>query len=631
MSPLTGFTFRFHWQKFVSCCLLLGISVVVGAPARAADGDRPVPDKWALVVGISEFQDKSMNLQYPAKDATDFYNYLINEAHFAKDHVRLLLNEKATRENILSQVGDRWLPRVVAPDDLVVIYISSHGSPSSMDVVGANYVVAHNTDREQLYATGVPMNEFAEMIKQRVHTDRVVLILDACHSGAANTSAKGFVRSSNFNADQIPIGSGQLVICSSAPDQVSWESKRYQNGVFTHHLIDSLRKNPKLSDSYSYLKNQVQTEVLTDRGELQVPALKTKWTGSDLVIATVPTAPRPGMPELPTRAAAAAAFANSASAASTNPAITVTAAASGAAPSSPVAVAAVPPVARMPAAQPTAIASAQNPLRLDRPGMPSQMAPPTAAVSMPAPAAVAPAAVYGEYATNGKVKMKMLDVEKKMTGTFYALELQNLTAAPLNVYNFKYYIYDKGYLMAGVGGSEVYGSSNELPPGAKTKIEFSGITESDAILVKCDKPGWGQMRLRTGDEPGGADTCGLAEQPAVPATQTSAAYGQYASNGHVQMKVTDIDPKMTGTFVTFELLNLEKESFEPYYITIEFYKDGYLKNKISGGALSFSAHYIGSGLKAKITANTYSEGADQAIIRFPKPGWAPITLQLPSP
>lgn len=627
MFPLTGFTSGFHWQKVVSCCLLLGFNVVMAAPVRAAEGDRPVPDKWALVVGISEFQDKSMNLQYPAKDATDFYNYLINEAHFAKDHVRLLLNEKATRENILSQVGDRWLPRVVAPDDLVVIYISSHGSPSSMDVVGANYVVAHNTDREQLYATGVPMNEFAEMIKQRVHTDRVVLILDACHSGAANTAAKGFVRSTNFNADQIPIGSGQLVICSSAPDQVSWESKRYQNGVFTHHLIDSLRKNPKLNDSYSYLKNQVQTEVLTDRGELQVPALKTKWTGSDLVIATVPTAPRPGVPETPLRSSLP-----QPSTVAANPSITIAAAAPGTSPAPAVSTSPSVPAATMsvaPSAQIAVTASAN--LRLQRPTSPAQGAPtmPVApTVVAPAAAAPAPAAVYGEYATNGKVKMKMLDVEKKMTGTFYALELQNITAAPINVYNFKYYLYDKGYLMAGVGGAEVYGSSNELPPGAKTKIEFSGITDADAILVKCDKPGWGQMRLRTGDEPGGADTCGLAEQPAVPATQTTAAYGQYASNGHAQMKVLDIDPKMTGTFVTFELLNLEKESFEPYYITIEFYKDGYLKNKISGGALSFSAHYVGSGLKAKITANTYSEGADQAIIRFPKPGWAPITLQL---
>ena len=591
--------------------LLLAVLAFLALPAKAEESDRPVPDKWALVVGISQFQDSSMNLQYPAKDATDFYNYLINEGHFAKDHVRLLLNENATRENVLSQVGDKWLPRVVAPDDLVVIYISSHGSPSSMDVVGANYVVAHNTDRDQLYATGIPMNEFAQMIQQRVHTDRVVLILDACHSGAAKTSEKGLIRHHNFNAESIPLGSGQLVICSSAPDQVSWESKRYANGVFTHHLIDSLRKNPKLNDSYNYLKTQVQTEVLADRGELQVPALKTKWTGSDLIIATVPASPRPGIPETPTRPKA-------------NPAVAVVAQASAPVATKPVTTTPVTTIQ---------VASAANPLRLPRPAVTVQPTAPVAVAQPVAPAAVAPAppapaAVYGEYATNGKVKIKILDVEKKMTGTFYTLEVQNVTAAPIGIYNFKYYFYDKGYLMQGVGGSEVNGSGNELGPGVKAKVYFSSITDSDAILVKFDKPGWTQLRLRTGDEPGGADTCGLPEQAAVPATQTTAAYGQFASNGKVQMKVVDVDPKVTGVFVTTELLNLTKETFEPYYMSLEFYKDGYLKNTISGGALSFSASYVATGLKTKITASTYSEGADKLVVKFPKPGWAPISLDL---
>lgn len=600
-----GFAAGFPFRKFASIILLLGFISFGSVPAFAADGDRPVPDKWALVVGISEFQDASMNLQYPAKDATDFYNYLINEAHFAKDHVRLLLNEKATRENVLSQVGDRWLPRAVAPDDLVVIYISSHGSPSSMDVVGANYIVAHNTDREQLYATGIPMNEFAQMIQQRVHTDRVVLILDACHSGAAKTAAKGLIRQHNFNADQIPIGAGQMVICSSAPEQLSWESKRYPNGVFTHHLIDALRKNPKLGDSYNYLKNQVQTEVLADRGELQIPALKSKWTGSDLVIATVPVRPRPGLAEPPAKPAAVPAVAVAASVGS--------AASVAPAGSSPVVTAAA--------------TGQQNTIRLPRPPVPAQ-ATATSASPKPTSPTAAPAAVYGEYASNGKVKVKMLDVEKKMTGTYYTLEVQNTTSEAISIYNFKYYIYNGGYLMAGVGGSEVSGSDNQLPAGAKTKVYFSGTTDSDAILVKCDKPGWGQMRLRTGDEAGGADTCGVQEQASVPATQNTAPYGQYASNGNVQMKVVEIDPKMTGYFVTTELLNLTKESFDPYYLTIEFYKDGYLKSKTSGGSLSYSAQYIGTGLKAKITASTYTEGADQLIVRFPKPGWAPITLQL---
>src|SRR3990167_6667139 len=92
--------------------------------------DTPVADKWALIIGISKFKDPTINLKYPAKDARDLYNFLVSEGNFAPDHVKLLLNEQATRGKILSELGDKWLPRVANPNDLVLIYISSHGSPS---------------------------------------------------------------------------------------------------------------------------------------------------------------------------------------------------------------------------------------------------------------------------------------------------------------------------------------------------------------------------------------------------------------------------------------------------------------------------------------------------------------------
>lgn len=280
----------------------------VKASARTLSGDsmdkervnRPIKDKWALVIGISKFADSSINLKYAAKDAQDFRNYLVKEAKFAPDHVRLLLDEQATRENILANLGDKWLPRVANPDDLVLIYVSSHGSPSKVDVNGANYLVAHNTDKNSLYATGVSMQELVKMIKDRVHSDRIVLMMDACHSGAANTAGKGIFRIGNYSADELAQGSGQLVICSSEPTQTSWESKRYQNGVFTHYLLEGLRQNggmSKLGEAFKHMSDKVQEEVLRDRGELQRPLLKSKWVGDDLILGIQPAAPRQGLEE----------------------------------------------------------------------------------------------------------------------------------------------------------------------------------------------------------------------------------------------------------------------------------------------------------------------------------------------
>src|SRR5215470_3589750 len=136
--------------------------------------NRPVADKWALIIGISEFADSSLNLKYPAKDARDLYDYLVGDGHFAKDHVKLLVNEKATREQILSAVGDKWLPKVVNPDDLVVVFISSHGSPSDTNVGNVSYIIAQDTDKSNLYGTGVAMQDLSDIFKTRIKSDRLV-------------------------------------------------------------------------------------------------------------------------------------------------------------------------------------------------------------------------------------------------------------------------------------------------------------------------------------------------------------------------------------------------------------------------------------------------------------------------
>ncbi|MBI2811971.1 MAG: caspase family protein, partial [Candidatus Melainabacteria bacterium] len=259
-----------------------------GLIAEKSKSNKPIKDKWALVIGVSKFKDQSMNLRYSDKDALAFYNYLVKDAHFRPDHVRLLLNEKATRENIMAQIGDKWLVRVTGPDDLVVIYFSGHGSPSTLDQKGVNYLVAYNTDKNSLFSTGINLKDFSSLVKERVNSDRVVMVMDACHSGAAAVGAtKGLSRVHNMDAEEVAQGSGQLVICSSEPSQVSWESERYPNGVFTHYLIEGLKtkgSNTPLGDAYEYMKNKVREEVSFDRKEQQIPIIRSHWEGKDLVM-----------------------------------------------------------------------------------------------------------------------------------------------------------------------------------------------------------------------------------------------------------------------------------------------------------------------------------------------------------
>ncbi len=267
------------------------LQVVTQKPAdiTSKQPERAVKHKWALVIGISNFADADINLRYAAKDAIDFANYLVKDANFPTQNVKLLTDKDATRENIIRQLGEAWLGKRAGVDDLVVIYISSHGSTSLESADGVNFLVAHDTSPSALLSTGIPMQWLSQMIKEQVHAGRVVLVLDVCHSGAASRGAKGLKRENSFNINKLDAGSGQAIICSSAPEQVSWESKVYPNSVFTRRLIEALKQKQgrvDLATAYQTMREEVAREVLQDRNQTQTPLyFAGGWQGPAPVLA----------------------------------------------------------------------------------------------------------------------------------------------------------------------------------------------------------------------------------------------------------------------------------------------------------------------------------------------------------
>ncbi len=271
--------------------------VAVDDSSAAGFNAKPVREKWALLVGISSFQDPALNLKYAAKDATDFSNFLVKEANFKPSNVKLLTDADATRANIVALLGDKWLKRVAQCDDLVVIYISSHGTQAAHQVGDTNFIVPYEGNVQNIVFSGIPMQWLNAGLTDLVHCDRTYVFLDVCHSGAAThpqqteqpTSSanlpdvtagadgqKSLKRPPGLKNVSLSTGSGQIVVAASQADQISWESKRYANGVFTRNLIKGLKINgdrTTMSQAYSYLRDTVEEEVLRDRGQLQSPLM----------------------------------------------------------------------------------------------------------------------------------------------------------------------------------------------------------------------------------------------------------------------------------------------------------------------------------------------------------------------
>jgi uncharacterized caspase-like protein len=299
----------------------------------------PVRDKWALVVGIQQFQSPDIPvLHYTRADASALAAALKDSGYgrFAPDHVKLLTDSQATTKGIKAALN--LIARTASPDDLVVIYVATHGSPRENMVGGVNYLITYDTDPsniDNLYGSALPMVELDEAVRSRFRANRVVILLDTCHSGGiskgasmqrsaplamngggrgsaiaaalASPSARGFKVSapSAANVEAMEPGLGRVIITSSGENQESYESKALGggHGYFTYYLIQDLRADQGLepvTKLYDTLKDQVAQQAQRDGRPAQTPKLYQSPQVPEIVIGVAPVvAGLPGSPLLP--------------------------------------------------------------------------------------------------------------------------------------------------------------------------------------------------------------------------------------------------------------------------------------------------------------------------------------------
>jgi uncharacterized caspase-like protein len=277
-------------------------------PAEADTG--LVAQKWALVVGINQFKDaRAPKLRFAAKDSADFVHYLTDPkgGRFQAAHVKCLTNDQATIQSVKEGLG--WLRVNVKPSDLVVVYLSSHGSERDSDPNGVSYVILNDTDLsspEKLYATSLQMIDLVQTLNREIKARRVVLFLDTCYSGDASHGIGGSKRvlvgsgsapppaaapsSQSFSPalENLKTGVGRAVITASSADEVSWEDETHQNGYFTHYLLDALsagKGESPLGEVFPRVRDQVLASVTKDhQGQRQTPTSQFSEQAESIVI-----------------------------------------------------------------------------------------------------------------------------------------------------------------------------------------------------------------------------------------------------------------------------------------------------------------------------------------------------------
>jgi len=292
---------RFIWFFILFC-------VVWGQMAQAEN-------RWAVVIGISTYQDSRATLKYTAKDAMTIYDILSTNEYFPKQNIHLLLDEQATQANITRAFRD-WLPDRAVSGDIVVIYYSGHGFPGpdidpkdeadNRDEYLAPYDI-NLSNPQTIVQSGVRDDLIADWLG-KLSSDNIV-IFDSCYSGGGiksiltsgtpkslehllpfQSGTKSLPTTGGMRQELSGLSQRVTFLAASLPSQRSWKDPDLKQSVFTYYLARGLQGNADMNGdgniSVSEAFNYTQQQIASDQkwGHLQQPVIELK---KDLVLVSL--------------------------------------------------------------------------------------------------------------------------------------------------------------------------------------------------------------------------------------------------------------------------------------------------------------------------------------------------------
>lgn len=268
-------------------------------PPNAVAGAKSLPRGYAVVIGISQYQnlDAKHQLAYPDRDAESMYSILISPegGNFRAENVHLLVDNKATLANIKHEIED-WLPSVAKPDDRVLIYFAGHGFLTPSD--GQAYLAPFDFKIDDPKGSGFSMGELSNYVENRIQAKNKILLTDSCHSGAIAPDAA----LAELNHKLANFGQSVFSLTASRDREQSFESPNWGggHGIFTYYVVQGMEGSAdENGDGYvtaDELADYVYRNVREATSSRQNPTSDRGSFNPNMLLAYVPSHVTPDKP-----------------------------------------------------------------------------------------------------------------------------------------------------------------------------------------------------------------------------------------------------------------------------------------------------------------------------------------------
>ncbi len=201
-------------------------------------------NSFALVIGINNYVNASP-LGYAVNDAEAVASLLKDDFDFKNENIKLLLNENATRNGIMSAFMS-YANGEILPDDRIFVFFAGHGITREAKIGDVGFLVPHDGNTSNL-STMIRWDELTRNAGLIV-AKHILFVMDACYGGLAlaRTLPAGSTR---FLKDMLQRYSRQVLTAGKADEVVADAGGPIPNhSVFTGHLIEGLQGKAATDD-----------------------------------------------------------------------------------------------------------------------------------------------------------------------------------------------------------------------------------------------------------------------------------------------------------------------------------------------------------------------------------------------
>lgn len=191
--------------------------------------------------GIDQYAAEALALQFPVADATEFTQVFADNVSFGDgERLRVLkIDHDATLGGIRQQLKQA---AASGQNDTLVLFFSGHGR-----TVGDRwyFLAQESTDLEDertVVNTALAADELSQLLVE-TEAQRIVVVIDACQSGAANSAFEEFEQRRALRG--VAKRTGVHVLAATRADQLAPEYDSLGHGLFTYTLLFALKRDKK--------------------------------------------------------------------------------------------------------------------------------------------------------------------------------------------------------------------------------------------------------------------------------------------------------------------------------------------------------------------------------------------------